>query len=140
VRLRAAIILVLTWGLTLPGQGREWPAGGREQRGAVDSALITVLANLGTGGVVIVLIVLGYLIPKPAYAQLLEENEKLKDALALERQRADDASRAGEVTNQLIGGIIRLAGYRDEAPRDRPPPGAGQVPVLELSAENPGLS
>ena len=36
-------------------------------------------------------------------------NEKLTEALSLERQRSNDASRAGEVTNSLIGGLVKLA-------------------------------
>jgi hypothetical protein len=36
-------------------------------------------------------------------------NEKLTEALSLERQRSNDAAQAGEVTNQLIGGLVRLA-------------------------------
>jgi len=100
----------------------------------VDSNLITILVNLGTGGVVILLIVLGYLIPKPAYARLLEENDKLKDALELERQRSDDATKAGEVTNQLIGGLVRLAEHRRaevEAP--------GRPDGLDLAGKDLGL-
>jgi hypothetical protein len=36
-------------------------------------------------------------------------NEKLTEALSLERQRSNDASQAGAVTNQLIGGLVKLA-------------------------------
>jgi Tfp pilus assembly protein PilE len=82
----------------------------------VDSALIGVLANLGTGGVVIVLLVLGYLVPKPTHTRVLEESarkdaaiDKLEQALALERQRSDATAQAGEVTNKLIGGLVQLA-------------------------------
>lgn len=82
----------------------------------MDSALIGVLANLGTGGVVIVLIVLGYLVPKPAHTRVLEESarkdeviDKLQEAVALERQRSNDVTQAGAVTNQLIGALTTLA-------------------------------
>lgn len=82
----------------------------------MDSALIGVLANLGTGGVVIVLIVLGYLIPKPAHSKAIEDSvrkdeiiERLTEALALERQRSNDATQAGAVTIQLIGALTTLA-------------------------------
>jgi hypothetical protein len=100
----------------------------------VDSSLITIVANLGTGGVVIVLIILGYLVPKPAYTRLLEENDKLKDALELERQRSDDATKAGEVTNQLIGGLVRLAEHR-HAEVTGTPSGDG----LDLTGKDLGL-
>jgi hypothetical protein len=82
----------------------------------VDSALIGVLANLGTGGVVIVLIILGYLVPRPAHMRVVEDStrkdeaiDKLQEALSLERQRSNDATQAGAVTNQLIDGLVRLA-------------------------------
>jgi hypothetical protein len=82
----------------------------------VDSSLIGILANLGTGGVVIVLIILGFLVPRPTHAKVLEDSarkddiiEKLQEALALERQRSNDATQAGAVTNQLIGALTTLA-------------------------------
>ena len=82
----------------------------------MDSSLISVLANLGMGGVVVVLIVLGYLVPKPAHTRVLEESarkdeviEKLQEAVALERQRSNDVTQAGAVTNQLIGALTTLA-------------------------------
>ncbi len=36
-------------------------------------------------------------------------NDKLAEALALERQRSNDAATAGAVTNQLIGALTTLA-------------------------------
>jgi hypothetical protein len=92
----------------------------------VDSSLISVLANLGTGGVVVILIILGYLVPKPSYSRVLEESarkdtviEHLQQALALERQQANDVAQAGAVTNQLIDGLIKLAGtHRDAEARE----------------------
>jgi len=82
----------------------------------LDSALITILSNLGTGGVVILLMILGYLVPKPAHTRALddsahkdEEIAKLTEALALERQRSNDATQAATVTNQLIGALTTLA-------------------------------
>jgi hypothetical protein len=82
----------------------------------MDSALITLLANAGTAGVVIALIVFGYLVPKPTHARALEDGAhkdeviaKLTEALALERQRSNDATQAGAVTNQLIGALTTLA-------------------------------
>ena len=36
-------------------------------------------------------------------------NDKLTEALALERQRSNDATQAGAVTNQLIGALTTLA-------------------------------
>jgi hypothetical protein len=82
----------------------------------VDSSLVTVLTNLGTGGVVVVLIILGLLVPKPTHTRALEDSAhkdeeitKLQEALALERQRSNDATQAATVTNQLIGALTTLA-------------------------------
>ena len=82
----------------------------------MDSSLITILSNLGTGGIVIILVVLGYLVPKPTHSRALEDSahkdeviEKLQEALALERQRSNDATQTASVTNQLIGALTTLA-------------------------------
>ena len=42
-------------------------------------------------------------------ADLKAANDKLTEALALERQRSNDATQAGAVTNQLIGALTTLA-------------------------------
>ena len=82
----------------------------------MDSSLVSVLVNLGTGGVVVVLMILGLLIPKPTHTRALEDSAhkdeeiaKLQEALALERQRSNDATQAGAVTIQLIGALTTLA-------------------------------
>lgn len=75
----------------------------------MDSVLIEALVNLGFGGVIIILMMLDLLVPGSVYKRLLKENESLKEALTVERQRADAATQAGTVTNQLIGGIVQLA-------------------------------
>src|ERR1700750_3366445 len=82
----------------------------------MDSSLVTVLTNLGTRGIVVVLIILGYLIPKPTHTRVLEDSAhkdeeiaKLQEALALERQRSNDATQAAPVTNQLIGALTTMA-------------------------------
>lgn len=82
----------------------------------MDTSLITILANGVSGGVVVVLIILGFLIPKPAHTRTLEDSAhkdeeiaKLQEALALERQRSNDATQAATVTNQLIGALTTLA-------------------------------
>ncbi len=88
----------------------------------MDSSLVSILVNGVSGGVVVILIILGYLVPKPTHTRVLEESaakdeeiSKLQEALALERQRSNDATQAAEVTNQLIGGLVKLAsGHHDE--------------------------
>jgi hypothetical protein len=109
----------------------------------LDSSLISVLANLGTGGVIIILIILGYLVPRPAHARVVEESarkdeviDKLQEALDLERQRSNDASQAGTVTNQLIDGLLKLATEHREHPED----GHAAIPgAAPLPAQDPGL-
>lgn len=117
----------------------------------MDSALIGVLANLGTGGVVIVLIVLGYLIPRPAHTRVLEESArkdevigKLQEALGLERQRSNDATQAGAVTIQLIGALTTLATEHRAAEKHEHAEAAearAAVPAaaLDLTAKDLGL-
>ena len=119
----------------------------------MDSALISVLSNLGTGGVVIILLVLGYIVPKPAHTQVLQESarkdeviEKLQEALALERQRSNDAAQAGQVTNQLIGALTTLATEHRAAEKhehaeaaDKADARALPVASLDLTAKDLGL-
>jgi hypothetical protein len=107
----------------------------------VDSALTTVLLNLGAGFVVVVLIIFGLLVPRPTFQRLLDENEKLKEALALERQRSNDAAAAGSVANQLVGALVTLAAeHRASGSRDHPEAADGPKggPALEFTGEDPG--
>ena len=111
----------------------------------MDSALTSVLINLGAGFIVVAMIILGLLIPKPTYQRLLEENEKLKEALALERQRSNDATQAGSVTNQLIGALTTLASeHKTSEAREHPeirglPMPAENTTALDLTAKDLGL-
>lgn len=116
----------------------------------LDSALIAFLSNAGTAGVVVILILSEWLVPRWAYKRALAdaarkdaEIAKLQEALALERQRSNDATQAGAVTNQLISGLVKLAsGYHDEHPRIE---GAdskilpGTRAALDLTGEDLGL-
>jgi hypothetical protein len=78
----------------------------------VDSALVSTLVNLGAGFIVVILVIFGYLVPKPEFRRLLEENEKLREALDLERQRSNEIAQAGAVANQLIAALTSLASDR----------------------------
>lgn len=78
----------------------------------MDSAIMTVLINAGVAGVVVLLLIFGYLVPKWAYRKLEEENKLLREALTLERQRNSEASSQMGVTNQLIGALVELAEAR----------------------------
>ena len=78
-------------------------------------------------------------------ADLQSANDKIQEALDLERQRSNDAAAAGAVTNQLIGGLVKLAtehraigqhGHQDAAIKAD----AGAVPsALDLTAKDLGL-
>jgi hypothetical protein len=119
----------------------------------LDTSLITILTNLGTGGVVIVLIILGLLIPKPTVTRLQEdcahkdeEIARLQEALALERQRSNDATQAATVTNQLIGALTTLATehralekHEHQDAADKADARALPGGVLDLTAKDLGL-
>ena len=82
----------------------------------MDTSLITIVSNLGWGGVILILIVFGYLVPKPAHTRVLKDGEhkdqvigKLQEALDLERQRSNDATQTATVTNQLVGALTTMA-------------------------------
>lgn len=78
----------------------------------MDSAIVTVLINAGVAGIVVILLIFGWLVPKWAYSKLEEENKLLREALALERQRGGEAAGQMGVTNQLIGALVELAEAR----------------------------
>jgi hypothetical protein len=78
-----------------------------------------VLFNAGVAGVVIAAIVAGWLVPKPTHDRALEESAKkdleigrLQEALALERQRSNDTTQAGQVAIRLVEGLVKLEGPR----------------------------
>lgn len=88
----------------------------------MDTALFTAITNLGWGGVILALVLTGWLVARPTYRRALQEIarkdkviDSLQEALALERQRSNDVTQAGTVTNQLISGLLQLATER----RDR---------------------
>ena len=86
----------------------------------MDSSLAIILANAGVAGVVVILMITGWLVPKPFYAKLEQENRDLKEALKLEKQRGTDADQAGRVTNQLIGALQNLAEEKGRGRREGP--------------------
>jgi hypothetical protein len=74
-------------------------------------------------------------------ADLKAANGKLAEALGLERQRSNDATQAGSVTNQLIGGLVKLATeHRSLEPREHQDTAGGAAPSpLDLTAKDLGL-
>lgn len=78
----------------------------------MDSAIVTVLINAGVAGIVVILLISGFLVPKWVYSRLENENKDLRQALQLERQRNKEVASAAGVTNQLIGALVNLAEER----------------------------
>lgn len=75
-------------------------------------------------------------------------NDKLTEALALERQRSNDAAQAGAVTNQLIGGLVKLATehraaeaheHSDAAREHKDAADKAAARALDLTAKDLGL-
>ena len=107
----------------------------------MDSSLISLLVNGVSGGVVVILIILGYLVPKPTHPKALEDSShkdeeiaKLQEALALERQRSNDATQAATVTNQLIGALTTLATEHRVAEKHEHQDAAGKAEARALPA------
>lgn len=94
----------------------------------MDSALLSVLLNAGAGFLVILLIVFGFLVPKPAADHLLKEKDEWKslyekerdahqatrDALVLASQRSDAGVEAAKVTSSLIDALREQGKRRDD--------------------------
>ena len=114
----------------------------------MDTSLITIVSNLGWGGIIVVLVVLGYLVPKPAHTRALEESAhkdevigKLQEALTLERQRSNDATQTAAVTNQLIGALTTLATVNRAAEKHEHQDAAdkAEAHALDLTGKDLGL-
>lgn len=77
----------------------------------MDSSLIVALINGGGfAGIVVVLMVMGWLVPKWVYKKLEKENKHLREALEYERRARVEASSQGVITtNQLLGALVNMA-------------------------------
>lgn len=75
----------------------------------MDSAFLTVLINAGVAGVIVILMMTGYLVPKWVYKKLEKENKALREAYELQRQRSIETTNQGVVTNQLIQALVDVA-------------------------------
>ena len=102
----------------------------------------------GGGGALVVLAILvwalatGKIHSDQEFAALKAENDslraandKLTEALGLERQRSSDAVQAGSVTAQLIGALVNATEHREH---DGLPAGREASP-LDLTAKDLGL-
>jgi len=118
-----------------------------------DSALLSILSSAGVAGVFCVLFVIGAIFPRSTVMDLKAENadlkaanDRLQEALGLERQRSNDVAQAGAVTNQLIGALTSLATehraaeqheHRDAA--DKADAHARTTGPLDLAGKDVGL-
>ena len=87
----------------------------------MDTSIVTALTNFGALGVVLILIMIGWLVPKPFFDRLEDENKHLKEALRIERQRGTDAENAGRVTTQLITALQDVVTEKHRERRREPP-------------------
>lgn len=73
------------------------------------STLTTILTDSGFAGIVLLLVVFGYLVPKPTVDKLESEKDYYRNALDLERQRNGEMASTGTVTNQLLSAFVHVA-------------------------------
>jgi hypothetical protein len=101
----------------------------------IDSAFVTTLANFGCAGVVVVLMILGFLVPKYSvdkmekrYQEYIERQEhtiaRQQEALSVERRANAELRDAGSTTTQLIEALVEVTAKQALGrPQDHPPPG-----------------
>lgn len=87
----------------------------------MDISLVGLLTNFGLGGLVIMLIITGFLVPKPTHEKLEKENERLIAALEIERNRNTELAGTTGTTARLIGALTDIAIERGAARRDEAP-------------------
>lgn len=75
----------------------------------VDSSLVNVILGTGVVGVILILMIFGFLVPKSTVDELKEDNKNLKIALEKERLRSDVAVQTGIASTQLIAALREIA-------------------------------
>jgi hypothetical protein len=75
----------------------------------MDSALLTVLINSGAFGVIAILFMTGWIVPKPVYSKVEKERDTYKQATEVERKRANEAENNSALNNRLLQTIIDIA-------------------------------
>lgn len=88
-------------------------------------SVVEWFANFGAVGIVIVLLLTGVLVTGKEHSRLEAENERLKDALAIERQRNNDLLTWASVGAQAMKAVATVA---EEHSHDTPPHGIPAVP------------
>lgn len=82
-------------------------------------SMVQWLANFGVAGLVILAIMLDLLVPGNVYKDLKAANEKLADALAIERQRNADLQQMAATGTKAMNALAELAEERREEEQRR---------------------
>lgn len=100
----------------------------------MDISVVEWLLNFGVAGVVLLLIVTGMLVPGFIYKDLQRANEKLGDALAVERQRNADLQQLAAT------GVHALDAMREVAEERRQQRALGDAEAMRHVARAPAES
>lgn len=88
----------------------------------MDSAVASALLTYGPLGVFCILLLIGWIVPKPTVTTLTDklqkETDALRAALELERKHGDASVAAAITTNELIA-ALKDAAERSQRERDR---------------------
>jgi hypothetical protein len=92
----------------------------------IDSTLVTVLINAGTAGVVVILMLLGWLVPRWVHNDLRERLQLKEEECTAERERADAAVAAAQGARDVMAAVqlgLQMA-HGDGSPREIAPGGS----------------
>lgn len=89
------------------------------------AAALDLLTSAGVAGVVVILLILGVLVTGREHEKLERENEKLREALMIERQRNADLMTWAATGARALDSLSELA---KERRHDDTPPGG--IPVV----------
>lgn len=92
----------------------------------MDPGLVDALVKNGLGGIVVMVIIGGWLVPSRFYRRLEEENRLLREALDLERERSAEAAATASTTNRLIEALTDLAAEKRGLPSPGRDHGSGE--------------
>ena len=82
----------------------------------MDTALVTLLINLGWGGIILMLLITGSLVTGREHKRLEDENDNLKQALATERQRNSEMLVWAATGSRALQAVAQVAQERAQPP------------------------
>lgn len=86
----------------------------------IDQSLTATLLAYGPLGVFAILLLIGWIVPKPFYSKLEKANDDLRASRDAERQRAEAAVAAAATATQVIASLREvIEGMGDEHRRQR---------------------